>query len=63
MYSLPEVDGGEMGPTKSIPTWCHGEWTGTGWSSGVVVVTFPFTRWHTSQVETFKDNLKASYYY
>ena len=49
--------------TKSIPTWCQGEWTGTGWSSGVVVVTFPFTRWHTSQVETFKDNLKASYYY
>ena len=35
MYLLPDCEGGETGPTKSIPSWNHGDLTGTGCSSGL----------------------------
>ena len=34
---------------KSIPKWYHGDFTGTGWSSGVVDVIFLFILWQASQ--------------
>ena len=30
MYRLPLDDVGEIGPMKSIPSWYHGDLTGTG---------------------------------
>jgi thiamine monophosphate synthase len=44
MNQFPVVDIGDIGPTKSIPIWCHGLWTGTGWSSGLEVITLFFAR-------------------
>lgn len=34
LFFLPEEEIGEIGPTKSMPMWYIGDFTGIGWSSG-----------------------------
>ena len=48
MYWLPLGEGGDIGPTKSMPIWYHGDTTGIGWSSGAAVSIFLPLRWQTS---------------
>ena len=53
MWWLPSSASGERGPTKLIPIWCHGDFTGIGCSSGVPVVILRFICWQTSHPEIY----------
>ena len=44
---------GEIGPTKSIPMWYIGDFTGIGSSCGRSKVSFLFIRWQTGQYFTY----------
>ena len=48
IYLFPDSDEGKMGPTKSIPTWNHGEWTGIRWSFCLTVLRFWLLCWRCS---------------
>ena len=58
----PSFPGGEIGPTKSIPIWCHGDFTGIGFNSGTPVVNFLLILWHTSQLAICTDISHQAHY-
>ena len=57
MYWLPLLDVEVIGPTKSIPIWYHGDFTSTGWSSGVVDVIFLFILWQAVETNMHAKSL------
>lgn len=53
MYLLPLGEGGDIGPTKSMPMWYHGDTTGIGWSSGATVWIFLPLLWQISHFSIY----------
>ena len=55
---FPDLEDGKMGPTKSIATWNHGEWTGTGCSSGNLLT---ITGWNLRSSHWLSNHLANSH--
>lgn len=53
MYLLPLGEGGDIGPTKSMPMWYHGDTMGIGWSSGATVWIFLPLLWQISHFSIY----------